>query len=70
MAAVAVGEFGNEKIVADQQSRDHRSGRNVERFVGERPHRDGDGTGVDDRANDFTGRAGFLLRHQEFRITC
>ena len=37
VAAVAVGVFGDEQIVADQQRRDHRAGRNVEGLEQEDP---------------------------------
>ena len=32
VAAVAVGVFRDEQIITDQQGRDHRPGRNIERF--------------------------------------
>ena len=33
IAAIAIGPFGNEQIVTDEQLRQHRSGRDVERFI-------------------------------------
>ena len=47
-ARVAEAVFGDEEIVADQQCRDHRSGRDVERFEGDRADADGDQAGIHD----------------------
>ena len=45
---IAVGEFGDEKIVADLQCRDHGTGRDIERLEQERPEGQRQRTGDDD----------------------
>src|SRR3546814_3513088 len=57
MPAVAVGHLRNEQIVADQQGRDHRSGRDIEGLVGKCTNDKGDAYGDQDRTDHLAEAA-------------
>src|SRR5581483_654872 len=61
MLAVTVRAFRHEKIVADQQGRDHRPGRDVERLDEESAHDDGDQDGIDHRPHGLGPTARLVL---------
>ena len=52
--AVTVGIFRNEEIIADQEGRLHRAGRNVEGLEQEGPDHERDNQRMDDDADGFT----------------
>ncbi len=66
MPGIAVGEFGNEQIVAHQQGGDHRARGDVEGLVGEGADTQGDQTGIkhglDGLAPRAVGGFGLLAR--------
>ncbi len=62
-ARIAVAELRDEQIVADQQGRDHRAGRDVERLESEGPDAHGDQDRIDDRLDVLEQAARFALRH-------
>ena len=59
--AVAVGVFRHEQVVADQQRRLHRAGRNVERLEQEGADDERDDAGVDQQPDEFADAAFFAL---------
>ena len=59
--AVAVRVLRDEQIVADQQGRDHRAGRDVERLDREGTDHHGNQHGIDDRAHGFAPAACLVL---------
>ena len=76
IAAIAIGEFRHEQVIADQQRRDHRSRRDIERLIGDGADHQRDQHRIDDSfdgleepargfllGNDFRARVGF---HDQF----
>ena len=59
--AVAIGVFRHEQVIADEQCRLHRAGRDVERLEQEGPDDQRDDAGVDQQADEFADAAFFAL---------
>jgi len=53
IARVAVAVFGDDDVIADQQIRDHRSGRDRERLEQQDAQHQRDQQRIDDRLDDF-----------------
>lgn len=65
--AVAIGVFGDEQVVADQQRRDHRAAGDVERLERDGADADGDQHGVEDGLRVVDEAAGGRARHLAHR---
>ena len=61
VAAIAIGEFLDEQIIADQQRVLHRARRDVERLEQEGADHHGDQAGIDDRLGQFAPGFALLL---------